>query len=324
MVIKFYLDKLGVSTYVHIILMTKIAKTIKISQHHEKWLKTTQINFSEWIRQRLDEAIEQNRRPTITGLKAVILAAGKDKHLFPLTETIPKTLLDVRGKTILQWQVEMLRAVGIHEIAVVRGYRKEQINYPGLQYFDNDDYLKTGSLASLFTALEFIDQDTIIVYGDILFNIEILKKLVNYQNGTTLVIDRGWEKHYQLSQEDHPNPPELATISETGPELDITALTCGLPAANAAAEFIGLAKLSSNAVTILKSVFQEIYLPDSTAKFHSAPTIRAATFADLIQELIKRGEKISGLEIWRTWIDVDTFEDYRNAWNSFNEIIGEK
>ena len=304
--------------------MAKIAKTIKISQHHEKWLKTAQINFSEWVRQRLDEAIEQNTRPTIGSLKAVILAAAKDKHLFPLTEAIPKTLLDVRGKTILQWQVEMLRAVGIHEIAVVRGYQKEQINYPGLQYFDNDDYLKTGSLASLLTALEFIDQDTIIIYGDILFNIEILKKLVNHQNGTTLVIDRGWEKHYQLSQEDHPNPPELATISETGPELDITALTCGLPVTNAAAEFIGLAKLSSNAGTILKSIVREIFNTDSTARFQSAATIRTATFVDLIQELIKRGEKITGLEIWRTWIDVDTFEDYRNAWNLFDEIIGEK
>jgi len=304
--------------------MAKIAKTIKISQHHEKWLKTAQINFSDWIRQRLDETIEQSRRPAITGLKAVILAAGKDKHLFPLTEAIPKTLLDVRGKTILQWQVEMLRAVGIREIAVVRGYQKEQINYPGLQYYDNDDYLKTGSLASLFAALEFIDQDTIIIYGDILFNIEILKKLVNYQNGTALVIDRGWEKHYKLSLEDHPNPPELATITESGSGLDITDLTCGLPITNTAAEFIGLAKLSTNAITILKSIFQEIYIQNNTTKFQSAPTIRTATLVDLVQELIKRDEKITGLEIWRAWIDVDTFEDYRNAWNSFDEIIGKK
>jgi len=304
--------------------MAKIAKTIKISQNHEKWLKTTQINFSEWVRLKLDETIEQSKYPIMAGMKAVILAAGKDKQLFPLTEAIPKTLLDVHGKTILQWQVEMLRSVGIHEIAVVRGYRKEKINYTGLHYFDNDDFLKTGSLVSLFTALEFMDKDTIIVYGDILFNIEILKKLINYQKGSALVIDRGWEKHYQLNQEDHPNPPELASISEAGQELDITALTCGLPINSAAAEFIGLAKLSSNAVTILKSIFQEIYAKDSTAKFHSAPSIRDAAFSDLIQELIKRDEKVTGLEIWRTWIDVDTFEDYRNAWKLFDEIIGKK
>jgi len=304
--------------------MAKIAKTIKIAGHHEKWLKTARINFSEWVRQRLDEAIEQNKRPAISGLKALILAAGKDKQLFPLTESIPKTLLEVRGKTILQWQMEMLRAVGIQEIAVVRGYRKEQINYPGLKYFDNDDYLETGSLASLFAALDFIDKNTIIVYGDILFNIEILKKLVDCLDSTTLVIDRGWEKHYQLSQEDHPNPPELASISESEQDLNITALTCGLPVAETAAEFIGLAKLSSNASSVLRSLFQKIYTHDITAMFQSATTIRTATFTDLIQELIKRGEKINGLEIWRTWIDIDTFEDYRNAWNLIDEIMGEK
>ncbi len=304
--------------------MAKIAKTIKISQHHETWLKTARINFSGWVRQRLDQEIEQSRRPAGSGLKAVILAAGKDKQLFPLTEAIPKTLLDVRGKTILQWQVELLQTVGITEIAVVRGYQKEQINYPGLNYFDNDDYQNSGSLNSLFTALEFIDQDTIIVYGDILFNIEILKKLVDQQNDTTLVIDRGWEKHYQVSQEGHPNPPELATISDTGSELEITGLTSGQPTPGSAAEFIGLARLSSSAVTILKAIFQEIYLTGSTSQFQSAPTIHKAAFADLVQELIQRGEKINGLEIWRTWIDVDTFEDYRSAWNLFDEIIGEQ
>jgi len=137
--------------------MSKVAKTIKISMRHEAWLKSQNLNFSEWVREKLDE--EMGRRHgggKDNRYKAVILAAGKDKNLFPLTEDIPKTMLDVKGKTILQRQVEMLRFAGIEDIAVVRGYQKQQIHYPNLTYFDNDEYQQTGSLISLFAARELV------------------------------------------------------------------------------------------------------------------------------------------------------------------------
>jgi len=157
--------------------MAKIAKTIKISFRHEEWLKNNKINFSEWVRLKIDEEIDlQSKSNGVNRFKAVILAAGKDKDLFPLTEEIPKTLLEIKGKTILQRQVELLRSAGIHDIAVIRGYKKEKINYSGLTYFDNDEYENTGSFVSLAIASEFIDRPTIVLYGDILFDIQSLMK----------------------------------------------------------------------------------------------------------------------------------------------------
>jgi len=301
--------------------MTKISKTIKISLQHEQWLKSKNINFSEWIRTKLDEEIRQK---LVTGgekLKAVILAAGKDKNLFPLTEDIPKTLLDIKGKTILERQIEMLKSVGISEIAVVRGYKKERINFPNLAYFDNDDYENTGILVSLFTAREFMDVNTIVLYGDILFGTDILKKLIEIQNDTTLVVDRGWQKRYQIGQEDHPFPPELTTISERGQEIRINAVGVDISETNSTSEFIGLARLSSNACSILRDIYKKIYCIDQDRIFHKSQQIRKASLIDFIQELLNRGEKVSALEIWRTWIDIDTFEDYRSAWKSYNTIV---
>ncbi|MFH1850925.1 MAG: phosphocholine cytidylyltransferase family protein [Candidatus Neomarinimicrobiota bacterium] len=299
--------------------MPKIAKTIKISDRHESWLQSKKINFSEWVRARLDEEIQRTSRRPDSRLRAVILAAGKDKHLFPLTESIPKALLDIKGKTILQWQVEMLRSAGITDIAVVRGFQKDRIDYPGLQYYDNDDYQTSGSLVSLFSALEFIQKETVVIYGDILFDGEILKKLAESPDHTTLVIDRGWKQHYQDSREAHPNPPELVSITETDNALRVDAVTTEASDSEAVTEFIGLAKLSSHAAESLREAC-DYYGTDPEAPFHDALQIRTASFIDFIQELIRRGEKIVGLDIWRTWIDVDTFEDYRRAWNLFNEI----
>ena len=299
--------------------MVKITKTIKIETYHEEWLKSKKINFSKWIRKKLNEEISQNLRGSNNEkIKAVILAAGKDKNLFPLTEDIPKTLLDVKGKTILMRQIEMLRSVGINDIAVVRGFKKHRIDFPNLKYFDNDEYEHTGSLASLFSSREFMDADTIILYGDILFEIETLKRLIESKGNTTLVVDRGWEKHYQDSQEGHSLPPELTTLSEKS--LKIKSVGVGLPETDLTSEFIGLAKLSASACLILNDVYENIYCKDQKRDFHSAKCVQKASFVDFIQELIDRNEKVTALEIWRSWIDIDTFEDYRNSWKLIENI----
>jgi len=301
--------------------MVKISKTIKISLQHEEWLKSKKINFSEWIRAKLDEEIGQE---LTTGerqkFKAVILAAGKDENLYPLTSDIPKALLDIKGKTILQRQVEMLYNVGIRDIAVVRGYKKDKIYLPNLKYFDNDNYENTGILVSLFLAREFMDRDTIILYGDILFEIDVLKRLIETRYDTTLVVDRGWKKRYEDSYEEHPLAPELTMLSDKEKEIKINSVGVGLPKTDSTSEFIGLAKLSENACSTLKDLYKNVYSIDRNKKFHSAKHIKKASFIDFIQELIDRGEKVTALEIWRSWIDIDTFEDYRTAWKLIDEI----
>jgi len=301
--------------------MPKVTKTIKISLHHEEWLQSNTINFSKWIRDKIDEEISaESKTTTDNKYKAVILAAGKDSNLFPLTENIPKALLDIKGKTILQRQIETLHGVGIYDIAVVRGYKKESINYPHLAYFDNDEFENSGTLASLFCAGEFMNTTTIVLYGDILFEKEVLKRLMKETDTTTLVVDRGWKKRYSASREGRPLPPELTTTAEKGADIEINSIGTDLPETSATSEFIGLASLSPGACACLKEIYKKIYLANKKQRFHNAVSIEKASFIDFIQELLDRREKVSALEIWRNWIEVDTFEDYRQAWNLINEL----
>ena len=60
-------------------------------------------------------------------MKAVILAGGYGKRLRPLTETLPKPLLPVGDKGIIEWQIAWLRRYGVDEIIVCAGYLKEKI-----------------------------------------------------------------------------------------------------------------------------------------------------------------------------------------------------
>lgn len=319
---RFKLELECVRTYVRIIAMPKVAKTIKISAHHEQWLDAHNINFSAWIRKKIDAEIERENIRTADGpCKAVILAAGKDKDLFPLTEDRPKAMLDIKGRSILEWQVELLKRVGITEIAVVRGYKKQMINLPGLRYFDNDDYETTGTLMSLLAARDFLDNTTIVLYGDILFDTGTIRRLLADGDTTTLVVDKGWKKRYLSSLEGHPLPPELATLHESEQAIEISSLTVGMQENNGASEFIGLAKLASSACEVLKNLFAGASLNGQSGINKAGLNLQEASFIEFIQALLKRGEKVTALEIWRNWIEVDTFEDYRNAWIHINDLM---
>lgn len=82
-------------------------------------------------------------------MKAIILAAGRGSRMGGLTDTQPKGLVSLRGKPLLEWQLASLRAAGIHEIALVTGYRHEALSPYGLPMFHNPDWRRTNMVTSL-------------------------------------------------------------------------------------------------------------------------------------------------------------------------------
>ena len=102
--------------------------------------------------------------------RAIIMAAGKGERLRPLTETVPKPLIPVRGERMLDSAVKALHANGIFEIYVVVGYRKEAFaglpaEYPGLTLIENPDWARCNNISSLYAAREHLE-DCIILDGD--------------------------------------------------------------------------------------------------------------------------------------------------------------
>jgi NDP-sugar pyrophosphorylase family protein len=71
-------------------------------------------------------------------MKAVILAAGEGKRLRPYTETIPKVMLPIANKPILEYVIDAVKKSGITEIIIVVGYKKEVI----MEYFKDYKHAK--------------------------------------------------------------------------------------------------------------------------------------------------------------------------------------
>ena len=107
----------------------------------------------------------------------VILAAGMAKRLRPLTDTKPKCLLEVGGKTLLQRTVDAMASAGISEFLVVTGYRASMIRdflgsygkNPRISYIDNPDYVHNNNIFSLWLAMqELHGQEVLLMDSDIL------------------------------------------------------------------------------------------------------------------------------------------------------------
>lgn len=94
--------------------------------------------------------------------RAIILAAGFGSRMMPATADRPKPLVTVNGVRILETLLDALVAVGIRDITVVRGYRKECFDallekYPFLTLVDNDIYSKTNNISSVMAGLNKLD-----------------------------------------------------------------------------------------------------------------------------------------------------------------------
>ena len=87
-------------------------------------------------------------------MKAIILAAGRGSRMKDLTDERPKCLVELRGKPLLEWQLEALREAGINEIAIVTGYKRELLVNRGLTEFHNPRWAETQMVSSLACAEE--------------------------------------------------------------------------------------------------------------------------------------------------------------------------
>lgn len=119
-------------------------------------------------------------------MKALILAAGFGKRLQPITNTIPKSMVEVNRTPLLVNALNNLTALGINEIGIVVGhmadYIREKIgtewNGATITYYDNSRYLETNNVVSLYNAISFCDDDMLMLECDIYYHKELLEKLI--------------------------------------------------------------------------------------------------------------------------------------------------
>lgn len=130
-------------------------------------------------------------------MKAIILAAGSGTRLLPQTKETPKCLLDISGKAILDYQLNVLRKCGITDIAIVTGFQNEKIKNhlknTSVSFIHNDDYKTTNNAYSLWLARDFVHGDTegfIVINSDLLFQSAMLQTILDAPIADGMIIEQ--------------------------------------------------------------------------------------------------------------------------------------
>ncbi len=252
-----------------------------------------------------------------SNMKAIIIAAGAGNRLKPLTDDLPKCMLKFGGKTLLQRQLEAFRAYKIKNIVLIKGFKKEKINYPGIKYYINDNYLNNNIANSLFYAEEEIEGEVIISYSDILFEKQVVKRLLESKKDISIVVDIDWRGYYK-GRKDHPiEEAENVIFDAENNVVEIGKILTRKHDVHG--EFIGMMKLTSRGSEIFKRHFNRSKKLFWGKPFQRASTFEKAYLTDMIQELVDLGVPIHCVIIERGWKEIDTVEDYKKALKEFKE-----
>jgi len=243
-------------------------------------------------------------------MKAIIVAAGPSSRLNPLTNEIPKCLLEVGGKTILERALEALRENGIEKIAVVRGFCSHLIDYPNVTYYENPNYRENNILRSLFYAEGEMNDDLIFSYSDIVYTSEIVAKLMDCESEIALIVDVNWLQHYN-GRDLHPiSEAELVKVANG----KVVKIGKGVVSPGEAhGEFIGLAKFSKSGAEVMKAAYHRVAAKRPAAPFQHAAYLEKAYLTDMIQELVDNGSLVQSIDIEGGWLEIDTPQDLERA-----------
>ena len=149
--------------------------------------------------------------------QAVILAAGEGKRLRPFTETMPKVMLPVANKPIIEYVIEAVKQCGVTEIIIVVGYKKEVI----MEYFKDFKNVKItyvfqekqlGTSHALLQAEKLLDKKFIVLSGDNIINYQSILRLIDNKSDFAILI------------KEHPQPSKYGVVYIENKKL--TSLDC--------------------------------------------------------------------------------------------------
>lgn len=113
--------------------------------------------------------------------RAVFMAAGFGSRMVPLTYSLPKPLINVNGKRIIETLLDAVLSAGIQEIYIIRGYMGESFNmlkdkYPMIQFLENPDYNKANNISSAYVMRELMEQAYVLESDLVLYNSRVIRK----------------------------------------------------------------------------------------------------------------------------------------------------
>jgi L-glutamine-phosphate cytidylyltransferase len=244
-------------------------------------------------------------------VKAIVIGAGRGSRLRHLTDEIPKTLVPILGRPMLDGILEALAAGGFRraDVVFVCGYKAEVIRagYPDLTYVENAGWERNNILASLLCAREHLAGGFVSTYADIVYRPAVVEALVRSPHDLTLACDTDWRRRY-LGRSQHPETDAEKVRAEGDRLVEISRR---IAPERATGEFIGVLKASPAGAARFTAAFDAARdaQTDAGAPFREGRTFEKAYLIDLLAVMLERGEPMHQVTTHGGYMEIDTLED---------------
>ena len=231
-------------------------------------------------------------------MRGIILAAGRGSRMGHLTAEIPKCLVQLGGKPLIEWQITALRSARIDRIGIVTGWQPEQLANRGLETFHNPRWAQTQMVMSLACASEWLAADTCIVsYSDIFYPGFAVRALIAGAGDIAITYDPNW---LALWSRRFANPlldAESFDIDANGRITDIGRKTAEI--GRIKGQYMGLLKFSPAGWKGVAAYMKGLPEPERDR----------LDMTSLLQGLIAKGTDVMAVSVAGPWGEVDSASD---------------
>ena len=243
-------------------------------------------------------------------MRPILIGAGRGSRLEHQTVEMPKTLVHVMDRPMLEWILESLAAAGFtrKDVIYICGYKADVLRarYPEFTYVENTDWENNNILASLMYAREHLGQGFLSSYTDILYRGSVVKDLVEAPYDKVLACDTDWRRRY-VRRTNHPESDAEKMTTEKNVVVDISRT---IPSAEASGEFIGVAKFSPAGAHELMEAYDDAKAHCETLGDRPFPK---AYLIHLFQRMIHKDSTFHSVDTHGGYMELDTLQDLEFA-----------
>lgn len=252
------------------------------------------------------EAEKRYARGSNHAVAAIVLAASRGSGMDELTRERPKVMLPVAGVPMLRRQVDKFKKQGINDIAVVAGYCHAAIDVQGAVILVNENWESTGELASLSCALGNFSEDTVIIYGDLLFRSYLLHNLLDWDAEILVAVDssplaeatgNSNDLAYCSAADDRAMYQQKVTLERVCSDIENQQRQPD-------GRWIGMLRVAGKGVQQLRSALE---------KLQQREDFNTLGLPDLLNQLVAEGHAPQVQYVNGHWMDINNLDDLERA-----------
>ena len=261
-------------------------------------------------------------------MKVIILAAGQGTRLKPLTDDRPKCMVEVNGRSIIERQLDIMRACGIkdEDITIVCGYRsnvlEEKLKDTNIHFIVNEQYETTNMVCSLMCAKSMMEaeEDIIISYGDIIYSEAVFRKILDAKDGISVIVDDGWYEYWSERCENPLDDAETLMFDAEDYLTEIGQKTTEF--AKVQSQYIGLMRFKGKGLRAMLFLSEEAQRRSNNGEplWRTTRNYAKMYMTDLLQGLIDEGNKLRSVHIQRGWFEIDDCDDLKVVESKIDSI----